>query len=64
MRLIGKRRKETQIRIRDSWEKSDKYYAKGVLIEVRNGKGILREVYGNTKQASFMTLMFGDKPLF
>lgn len=64
MRLIGKRRKETQIRIRDSWQKSDKCYTKGVLIEVRNGKGLLREVYGSTKQASFMTLMFGDKPLF
>ena len=36
MRLIGKRRKETQIRIRDSWQKSDKCYTKGVLIEVRN----------------------------
>lgn len=64
MGLIRKRRKEAQIMIRDSWQKSEKYYAKGVLIEVRNGKGALREVYGSTKQASFMTLMFGDKPLF
>lgn len=45
------------------WSDTD-FYAPGMLVHVRGGKGILRETYSeNGSNASYMTLMFGNEPL-
>lgn len=46
------------------WTKTDEvFYAPGVLVHVKSGKGVLREVYGNYDKKSFRALMLKDKPL-
>lgn len=55
--------RQPSVTIKDSWEKSAERYAAGVLVEVRDGKGCLREVYGETEEASYLTLLFHDQTL-
>ena len=46
------------------WKKTDEpFYAPGVLVHVKSGKGILREVFSESGEKSFMALMMGKKPL-
>lgn len=46
------------------WKKEEStFFASGVLVHVKKGKGMLREVYSENSQKSFMSLMMGDKPL-
>ncbi len=40
------------------------FFAPGALIYIQNGKGLLREVYGNIDDKAYVTLMFADIPLF
>ena len=54
---------QPSVTVKDSWEKSAERYAAGVLVEVRNGKGCLREVYGETEKATYLTLMLQEQPL-
>lgn len=63
----GKQEEGTEVkpvvRIADHWEQSQEKYAPGVLVEVTNGKGILREEMVYTKDTSHLILMFGNQPL-
>lgn len=46
------------------WEKADEsFYAPGILVHIKTGKGMIKEVYGKHNGNSFMVLMMGDKPL-
>lgn len=45
------------------WEKNQDFFAPGVLVHVKMGKGILREVHGESDGKSFMSLMMGNMPL-
>ncbi len=56
----------TSIEILKQWDAMDEeFYTPGVLIRVRQGKGSLREVFGETKEGktTFLTYMLDDKPL-
>lgn len=56
-----------EVELLKQWEVSDDdFYAPGVLIRVKNGKGLLREVYAQLmeEERSFVACMMGDKPLF
>lgn len=48
------------------WEKQDqKFYAPGALIQVKNGRNMLYQCFSEEpREATYCTLMFGDKPLF
>lgn len=57
--------KTPEVNIITTWQKKgEDFYAPGALIEVKNGKGILKEVYGETETDTYSTLLFGDRPLF
>lgn len=46
------------------WKKEESaFFAAGVLVHVKNGKGMLREVYGEDNGKCFMSLLMGNKPL-
>ena len=62
--LSTKERYSPSVRIMDTWEKSADRYAPGAFIEVRNGLGKLHKVYGTTDNATYITLMLEDQPLF
>ncbi len=49
-----------------SWQKTDEtFFAPGALVEVINGKGLLREDFKELMNGkSYCTLMLGDTPLF
>lgn len=55
--------RQPSVTIKESWEKSAERYAAGVLVEVRDGKGCLREVYGETGEAAYLTLLFHEQTL-
>lgn len=48
------------------WEKKDQgFYAPGALIQVTNGRNMLYQCFSEEPgEATYCTLMFGDKPLF
>ena len=54
---------KTVIRIVDQWEKTKERYAPGILIEVTNGKGVLREELVCFKDTSHLILAFEEQPL-
>ena len=46
------------------WKKEESaFFAAGVLVHVKSGKGMLREVYGEDNGKCFMSLLMGNKPL-
>lgn len=57
---------EPTIKVITSWKETDKnFYAPGALVEVINGKGLLREDFKDLmNEKSYCTLMLGDTPLF
>lgn len=58
------RQKSPTVDIIRTWQTPDKdFFAPGVLVRVTNGKGMLREVYGEHAQYTYNTLMFGSQPL-
>ncbi len=58
--------KKPNIKIITSWQETNEvFYAPGALIEVENGKGLLREVFMDLmNEKSYCTLLFGEQPLF
>lgn len=61
----NKRKSEPSVEFIKIWEEADEnYFAPGVLVRVNQGKGILREVYGEIGDKSYLTLMFQDQTLF
>lgn len=55
------------IRLIAKWEgkTGDLFYARGALVQVKNGKGLLYEYFSEEPgKATYDTLMFGDRPLF
>lgn len=62
--LFANRSHSPSVRIIDTWEKSADRYASGAFIEVQNGLGKLHNVYGGTDNATYITLMLEDQPLF
>ena len=55
--------KQPSVIVKDRWEKTEEKEAAGVLVEVVNGKGCLREVYGETDNKTYLTLLFYDRTL-
>ena len=54
-----------KIHILHKWEKSGDLFAPGVLLYIENGKGLLHEeYYDDYAKESFLSLMFGEMPLF
>ncbi len=54
-----------QITVITTWDKADgDFYAPGVLIQVRNGRNLLRAAFsGEPRNATYYTLLFGEEPL-
>ncbi len=50
-----------------TWEEDESrnsaFFAAGAVVHVRNGKGVLRTVWGETDNKTYMTLMYGNVPL-
>lgn len=58
------KQQKIEIECLKQWKKTDEsFYASGLLLHVKTGKGVLREVYSECNGKSFMALMIGDKPL-
>lgn len=58
-------RDKVKIETLKEWEAdAQQYYAPGALLRVRNGKGILREVFGTLEGKTYLSLMMGMEPLF
>lgn len=55
--------KQPSVTVKDRWEKSEEKEAAGVLVEVANGKGCLREVYGEADDRTYLTLMLHGQTL-
>lgn len=56
--------KNIRVTIIKSWQQEKEYVrTPGVLVKVENGKGLLRQVYGESEAHSYVTLMMGDLPL-
>lgn len=54
-----------EIRIITRWERTTgDFYAPGALIQVKNGKGLLRQSFSMGPDATYCTLLFGEQPLF
>lgn len=68
IRKVLRNRKNPFIKIVKEWKADESgesaFYAPGVLIQVKDGKGILREVFGESGKKTYLSLMFGDEPLF
>lgn len=61
--FLRKRKRKTTVKIIEQWEKTEQRDAPGILIEVRNGQGILREELVYTKETSHLILTFGELAL-
>lgn len=61
-----KEKTDPNIRLITQWEgTTGDFYAPGALVQVINGKGLLYERFSEEPaDATYYTLMFGDKPLF
>ena len=59
MKFFRKKAFEPDVRIITKWsEKGEEFYAPGALIEVVNGKGILRNVFAQTRtKDGYMTAL-------
>ena len=56
---------KTQIEIVRRWEQSEKFFAPGVLIRIKNGKGDLYTAFSDiSRKETFYNLMFQNKTLF
>jgi hypothetical protein len=63
--MFLRKSKKSDVKIINIWsEINEDFYAPGALVEVCQGKGVLREVYGEADRNTFSTLMFGNQPLF
>lgn len=52
--------KNIRVTIIKSWQQEKEYVrTPGVLVKVENGKGLLRQVYGESEAHSYVTLMMG-----
>lgn len=64
-RMVEKKQKTPQIEIKYRWEASEEYFAPGVLIYVKNGRGELYTVYTDeTKEKVYYDLILKDQLLF
>lgn len=66
--FTGKKENTPSIDIVRTWEENENgnvnFFAPGAVVHVKNGKGVLREVSGQIEKKTYLTLMYGDIPLF
>lgn len=61
---IFKNRRAPSVTIRKEWDRqADAFYTPGVLVRVRGGKGLLKEVYGEADNVTYWSVLMGEMPL-